>query len=215
MNTEPAEVYSFERAFEEDAFLQLPLLSWEQFGRQAKERDVSLSFGSNLRDRLEDLDRTGALRPVAFVVPGAPGFDEYVFREGVEYRPWQDYPRDEPWPQRVLYSHWQLLYVRDAVDLGVANVSADWLLHEPRDMSEVFREWHEMRLEQRAGLDVSWRSLLLLLTGCSHGTTRWYAGRSRRSRRRSPSIETQAESWTLTGGQWRPSTRRRQSGDAG
>jgi hypothetical protein len=164
MNTEPAAAYSFERAFEEDAFLQLPLLSWEQFGRQAKDRDVSLSFGPSLRDRLEDLDRTGALRPVAFVAPGAPGFDEYVFREGVDYRPWQDYPRDEPWPQRVLYSHWQLLYVKEAVDLDVAHVPADWLLQEPRDMSAMFREWHEMRLEQRAGFDVSWRSLMLLLT---------------------------------------------------
>jgi hypothetical protein len=58
----------------------------------------------------------------------------------------------------------RLLYLKDAVDLGVVQVSSGWLLQEPRDMSEVFRKWHEMRLEQRAGLDVSWRSLLLLLT---------------------------------------------------
>lgn len=80
------------------------------------------------------------------------------------YKPWQNYPRDDPWPQRDLYLHWQLLYVNDAVELGMAQVSSDWLLHEPLDVSEVFRKWHELRLEQRAGLDASWRSLLLLLT---------------------------------------------------
>lgn len=164
MSTEATQAYSFEHASEQDAFLQLPLLTWEQFGRQATERDVSLSIGSTLRDQLEDLDRTGALRPIAFVMPAAPGFDEYVFRESVEYKPWQEYPREDPWPQRVLYSHWQLLYVNDAIDLGVARVSSEWLLREPRDVSDVFRKWHEMRLEQRAGLDASWRSLLLLLT---------------------------------------------------
>jgi hypothetical protein len=48
MNTEPANAHSFETAFEEDAFLQLPLLSWGQFGRLAKERDVSPSLPPSL-----------------------------------------------------------------------------------------------------------------------------------------------------------------------
>src|SRR5262245_58122705 len=117
--------YSFERAFEEEAFLQLPLVTWERFGREAKARGVDLSFGSPLREQLEELDRSGALQPIAFVV-SRPGVDEYTFRETVEYRPWDDYPRRDPWPARVLYSHWQLLYVEEAVEFGAAKVSSKW-----------------------------------------------------------------------------------------
>jgi hypothetical protein len=158
------EPYSFERAFNEDAFLQLPLLTWEQFGRKASDRGIHLSFGSTLRDRLEELDSSGALSPVAFVVPGSPGFDEYIFREGTEFKKWHDYPRDESWPQRVLYSPWQFLYLEEAIDLGTAKVSGEWLLSGTRQVSDVWRQWQEMRLEQRAGLDRAWRSLMLLLT---------------------------------------------------
>jgi hypothetical protein len=102
----------------------LPLITWEQFGRHAKERGVSLSIGATLRDQLQELDRSSALRPIAFRIPGPPGYDELVFREGTEFKEWGTYPSgDELWSQRVLYCHWQLLYVKDAVELGIAEVS--------------------------------------------------------------------------------------------
>jgi len=156
--------YSFERAYEEDAFLQLPLITWERFGRDAKERGVSLSIGSTLREQLQDLDRTGALRPIAFRIPGPPGYDELVFREGVEFKEWDEYPSgDELWSHRVLYCHWQLLYVAEAVELGIAEVSVDWFLRPKRDVSEAWLKWLQLRSEQRSVLDDGERPLMLLL----------------------------------------------------
>jgi len=117
--------YTFRRAHETDAFQQVGPLTLDAFGSHAKERDIGLSFGSTLRDQLENLDRVGALCPVYFDTGGG-----LVFREEVEFAPWEAYAVVEDEFSRVVpaYSHWQLLYARDAVELGRVSVAIDWFL---------------------------------------------------------------------------------------
>lgn len=155
--------YSFRRAHETDAFQQAPLLTWEAFGNEAKERDIDLSFGSTLRERLEELDRVGALRPLIFDT----GESGLVFREEVDFSPWESYAFVEDEVSRVVayYSHWQLLYAREAVELGKVSVSIDWFLDEQQRQAigPGWLEWHSRRDAHRRGLDNDWRQRLLLL----------------------------------------------------
>jgi hypothetical protein len=113
--------YTFRKAYEGDAFQQADLLTWEAFGRQAKHREIDLSFGSTLRSQLEDLDRSGALRPLAFEKEDG----EILFREEVDFAPWDTYEFLARWKvSKVLayYSHWQLLYLHDAREKGRVSV---------------------------------------------------------------------------------------------
>lgn len=78
--------YSFRSAVAADAFIQFPLLTADRFGREAKKRGADLSFGSLLRERLEELDEAGALCPVLFDVGAATS----VLREELDFVPWAE-----------------------------------------------------------------------------------------------------------------------------
>jgi hypothetical protein len=155
--------YSFRRAVAADAFIQFPLLTVDRFGREAKKRGADLSFGSVLRERLEEFDQVGALCPVLFDVgTGTP-----VLREEVEFVPWTEYSVDEdginhPHPY---YAYWQLLYVADAIDLGQAPVSLDWIIEDDaaRRLGEGYRPWFEAQRAVWQELDSRWRASVLLL----------------------------------------------------
>ena len=167
MRPQPSEreiAYSFHQAFDGDAFDQFPLLDADRFGREAKKRGVDLSFGASLRERLQRLDEVGALRPVLFDV----GEDVPVFREEVEFVPWSRYAVEEESFSRPhpFYSHWQLLYVNEALELGRAPAHIDWLLKEDsaRRLGEGSRPFYEAQREVWRELDGRWRPLVLLLT---------------------------------------------------
>jgi hypothetical protein len=156
--------YSFRRAHETDAFQQASLLTVDAFGREAKEREIGLSFGSTLRDQLEELDEVGALRPVLFDL----GDGGLVFREEVEFAPWETYGvtlRGDFRQVNAYYSHWQLLYARDAVELGKVSVSIDWFLDEMKrqTIGPGWLEWYSRQNDHRRGLDDTWRQSILLL----------------------------------------------------
>jgi hypothetical protein len=159
---EGASAYSFRRAHEAGAFQQAGLLTDDQFGKEAKARGASLSFGSTLLRRLEELDQAGALRPVAFL--GAD--DEIVFREEREFTPWANYALDGVARRpRARYSHWQLLYVRDAIDLGQARMSVDLFLDEERrrNVHESYTSFYTFQAARWRALDDEWRPYVLLL----------------------------------------------------
>jgi hypothetical protein len=156
--------YSFRRAYETDAFHQANLLTADAFGREAKERAISLSFGSTLHRQLEGLDRVGALRPVAFEDAGA----ELLFREEVDFAPWESYAvpgRRDFKKVTPYYSQWQLLYAREAIELGRVPVAMEWFLDEERrgDVGEGTRQFYELQAERWRGLDDDWRKHILLL----------------------------------------------------
>lgn len=154
--------YSFRAAQESGAFVQLPLRTADAFGKAAKERGVNLSFGRSLREKLEELDELGSLCPVLFERAGEP-----VLREEHAFVPWAEYQALEEYDTRAKphYCQWQLLYVKDAVSLGTAEVSLDWLLDDNRraTLGEGYRSWYSKREEQRRSLDDQWRTVVLLL----------------------------------------------------
>jgi hypothetical protein len=92
---------------------------------------------------------------------------EPVLREEHEFVPWAEYQVSEDYDTRTKprYCQWQLLYVKDAVSLGTAEVSLDWLLDDDRraTLGEGYRSWYSKREEQRRSLHDQWRTLVLLL----------------------------------------------------
>jgi hypothetical protein len=156
--------YSFRKAHEEDAFHQADLLTTDAFGREAKERDFGLSFGTTLRKQLEELDGVGALRPIAFETESG----ELVFREEVGFSPWDTYAavvRDNYKKVTAYYSHWQLVYTRDAVELGRVSVPISTVLDDDRrkNIGEGFRTFYEHQVQRWRALDDDWRDCILLL----------------------------------------------------
>lgn len=156
--------YSFRQAVETGAFHQFPFLDADRFGREAKKRGANLSFGSTLRDRLEELDEVGALRPVLFQM--AP--DIRVLREETEFVPWTEYLVEDDGISRShpYYVYWQLLYVYDAIELGRVPASIDWVLEEDsaRRVGDGFRSFYEVQRDVWRELDDRWRAYVLLLT---------------------------------------------------
>ena len=116
-----------------------------------------------LRNQLEQLDHVGALRPILFDT----GEGGLVFREEVEFMPWQTYAIAEDGVERVVayYSHWQLLYASDAVELGRVPVSMEWFLDEDRrrQVNQGYQHFYESQAERWRGLDDHWRECILLL----------------------------------------------------
>ncbi len=134
--------YSFRQALDADAFLQLPLVGHDKFRREANERGIRLSLGHRLVEQLEELDEVGALRPIAF---SHPNREEIVVREETEFRQWAAYGIGAG-AGTAQYSPWQLLYLRDALELGTTTVPAQWFLREdgPAPASPQFVEWLEL-----------------------------------------------------------------------
>jgi hypothetical protein len=92
---------------------------------------------------------------------------EPVFREERDFVPWSEYQVTEDFYTRAkpYYCHWQLLYIKDAVSGGTAEVTLDWLLDDDQraTLGEGYRAWYTRQDETRRSLDDGWRTLLLLL----------------------------------------------------
>jgi len=176
--------YSFRVAHERGHFIQHPLVDHEKFGSLAKKRGIGLGFGTALRETLERLDEAGALRPVAF----QRGTD-LIFRDEVAFTAWEGYRFEEDgWRRlRALYSSWQLLYTKEALDLGFARFPVEWLLDttQRRRLRPGWRAWCEKQIERWRTMDDTWRATVLLLVRIQNRyfpsargtltTTRWTA----------------------------------------
>jgi hypothetical protein len=92
---------------------------------------------------------------------------EPVFREERDFVPWSEYQVTEDFYTRAkpYYCHWQLLYIKDAVSGGTAEVTLDWLLDDDQraTLGEGYSAWYTRQDETRRSLDDGWRTLLLLL----------------------------------------------------
>jgi hypothetical protein len=167
--------YNFRRAYEDRAFIQSDLVSASTFGGLVRDRGVGLALGES---HLEQLDEIGALRPIAFslgpylssyFVPGSKrdGRPEVVLREEVAFVPWKEYAWELSGHKVVsaLYSPWQLLYARRAVDDPGFRVSLSVLLDD-RQLPKWADTLRVLAGDARARwvrLDQDWRPKMLLL----------------------------------------------------
>jgi hypothetical protein len=153
--------YTIRRAFETDAFHQFPLLDPVRLRREAAERGIRLPIDPY--DHLERLDEAGAFCPLLFDA------EEIVYRDELDFVRWEHYAVDDPIRTKPRaqprYSPWQLLYLKEAMKLDKAEVPAEWLLDDARweKGREQLQGWYAHRLEAWHGLDVSWRSVILVL----------------------------------------------------
>jgi len=112
--TTASQRYGFRRAYEANAFHRFQLIGPSKLSSEARDRGVDCSaFSSTFVPELERFDREGAFRPVLFETVDSDGNDLLVFRDEVEFRPWQEYAVDDGVTKapRPLYSPWQLLYL--------------------------------------------------------------------------------------------------------
>jgi hypothetical protein len=165
MRVQPAATeirYTFRAANENGGFQQFPLLSADAFERAAKRRDAQLSVGSSLLENLELLDKAGAFQPVLFELEDGV----HIYREEQGYQPWTSYAYsdydDLPPKARPYFAYWQLLYIYEAIDLGRAPVSLDWLLDSDRHLGEGFAIFYGAQREVWRTLDGRWRAVVLL-----------------------------------------------------
>jgi hypothetical protein len=172
--------YSFRVAFENYAFLQRDLMTHQQFAREAQKRGSAIPTADpTAAEALEELDREGSLRPIAFLagpynqtayqrILGRP---DLVFREEVPFREWDSYrwtnhPED---PRRTqltaLYSPWQLIFLHRAEKFRSLRVHAAGLVDDAQRARLIDNAQQTARamLDAVGQHDDEWRRLLLLL----------------------------------------------------
>lgn len=160
--------FGFRAAYDGDAFRQFDLMDMAKLSSEGRDRDIDCSpFTATLREELERLDRAGAFCPVLFELDSVDGEGVIVFRDEVEFVPWAQYAAEDwgtPKP-RPYYSHWQLVYLNDAIELQKARVDVEWLLDDDQrqTLSAGARHFMEARLDAWRNLDQSWRDIVLVL----------------------------------------------------
>lgn len=172
--------YSFRAAFESYAFLQRDLVTHQQFAREAHKRRSSIpTTDSGAAAALEELDREGSLRPIAFVrgpytqtayqrIFGQP---ELIFRETEPFREWDSYRwtnhREDPRRSQltVLYSPWQLIFLHCAEKFRSLRIHAADLVDDGQRERLIANAQATARamLDAVGRHDDEWRRLLLLL----------------------------------------------------
>lgn len=174
--------YSFRIAYETGGFLQRDLIDHERFASEAAQREIQVPTGS--RDSLkflEDLDRKGVIRPIAFSAAGdyqsssyhgLLGQPDLVFRDEEKFHPWGHYSwrqsrREGPRTRIVaLYSPWQLFLLHRALKFRYIRVRMDDFLAAKSDRERLMRNARPLArvtMESLSRFDESWRPLLLLL----------------------------------------------------
>lgn len=164
--------FTFRRAWENGAFHQLDLIPASQFRSRLAERRMEGAPPFLSDDPLEELDRQGALRPIAFAhgpfygsstLPRPPA--DLTFREEIEFTPWAEFRWERPRITLALYSPWQLLYADAAVREGKTSLPLLTLLDdEVRDKAlENWRPVFDMQHTKWRGIDDGNRQLVLTL----------------------------------------------------
>lgn len=160
--------------------IERELISGDSLRSRGGERGV----GSPDYETLERLDKTGALCPVAYLPPGMAWMSWRVtdlpypvegtwFREEHDFVRWADlfpdseHDEDEGPRVRPLYSEWQLLYLREAIDGYSVAVPADVML-EGGERLTTWAANHAgfvtMSMEIWTTRDAAWRPTIKLLT---------------------------------------------------
>lgn len=174
--------YSFRIAYESGAFLQRDLISHERFASDADKRGIEVPLGNADRLRfLEDLDRKGIIRPIAFTVSGnyesssyhaLLGRPDLVFREEQDFRRWSGYAwrqshRNGPRKRVVaLYSPWQLFLLHQALKHRHFRIRVDDFLAPKTGRDRLLASGRRLArpiMESLSEFDATWRPLLLLL----------------------------------------------------
>jgi hypothetical protein len=170
------------------AFGQRELLGSMALARAADERSIRLGIGQR---PLEDLDRDGALQPIAFSDGGySTGFElpaipvaQMSFREEQPHLPWEEtyvweglgHPTVSP-----LYSPWQVLYLDDVVAEGKAELGLDYLLlpsGERESALDSIRPFYELQERDYRQIDDLWRGLLKVLAALQNNYWPQVSGR--------------------------------------
>jgi hypothetical protein len=153
-----AVTYTGRDALEHHAFREFGLLDIKALGKASKARGINLSiFESSARPALEALDAAGAFRPIYVETAGG----ELIFSDETPYVPWEQHGGD----CKAFYSHWQLLYLEDAIEMGRVRVDLDWLLDESHNIEHDFpaRPFYEQLRTIRGALHEIWWATTMAL----------------------------------------------------
>lgn len=177
---------SFAEAYRDGRFTQLELISDRELISEAKKHDLSVR-----QETLEELDRSGAFTPVAFVGADWHG-DLYsprwnlgamTFRDDVGFQRWSRYRfREDGFPRVIaLYSPWQLMYLKSALEDRVVLFTLPYLLGRRDRLLEGIknhrRAWRTDR-ELWQSLEQNWRPVVLLLCWLQNRYLPFVRGRS-------------------------------------
>jgi hypothetical protein len=162
--------------YEREAFAQRELIGDMRLQSAAKSRELHLGIG---RDALEDLDLSGALRPIAFAEDAySVGFrslpvpsDLLQFKDEGPPDAWRHHRWEsemEPGLPNVspLYSPWQLLYIDDVLKGTGYELALETLLlqADARERAlDQLRPWADQQNRLWRALDGDWSPLVKLL----------------------------------------------------
>jgi len=162
---------SFAKAYRAGRFTQLELISDSDLISEARKHDLALN-----RETLETLDRHAVFTPVAFAGPAAQGHlfeprwnvDELTFRDESGYRRWGHYAFREDGVRRVLplYSPWQMMYLKSALEERSVNFTLPFLLGRRERLLGAISDNRAFWRAERdfwLSLEQNWRPVVLLL----------------------------------------------------
>lgn len=154
-----AVTYMGRDALEQNAFREFGLLDVKALGKAAEARGINLSiFESSARPALEALDAAGAFRPIYMETAGG----DHIFSDETPYSPWEQHGGG----CNAFYSHWQLLYLEDAIEMGRVRVDLDWLLDESHKIEHDFsarRIYARLRAIRGALHETWWATIMALV----------------------------------------------------
>lgn len=177
---------SFAEAYRRTRFTQLELIDDRELIREAKKHGLAVR-----QETLEDLDRYGAFKPVAFVGPDWRG-DLYrahwnlkamTFRDEAGFQRWSQYRFREDGFHRViaLYSPWQLMYLKSALEDRLVLFTLPYILgRRDRFLRGITNSRPFWRVDREAwqSLEENWRPVVLLLCWFQNRYLPFVRGRS-------------------------------------
>lgn len=162
---------SFSEAYRAGRFTQLELITESDLTSEARKHGLTVN-----RDLLEELDRHGVFTPVAFAGPDWHGrafgprwnLEALTFRDEAGYQRWPRYAIREEGFRRVLalYSPWQLMYLKSALEDRLALFTLPFLLgRRDRLMRAITSRRPFWRVDRDLwlSLEQNWGPVVLLL----------------------------------------------------
>lgn len=177
---------SFSEAYRAGRFLQLELFSQSDLRREAEKYGLAVDDAT-----LQELDRAGVFVPIAFAGEGPHGFpygprwavEALTFRDEVGFRRWRQYRlREDGWERVIaLYSPWQLMYLKSALEERIVPVPLPLLLGRRDRLLSAIRKQRPFRRVERdfwLRLETHWRPAILLLCWLQNRYLPYVTGRS-------------------------------------
>ena len=162
---------TFSEAYRSGRFTQLELIDDRELIREANKHGLAVR-----QETLEELDRHGAFTPVAFAGANWRGdffgprwsIADMTFRDETGFQRWSRYRfREDGCPRVIaLYSPWQLMYVKSALEDRLVLFTLPYILGRRerllRGLKGMRPLWRVDR-ERWQSLEENWRPLVLLL----------------------------------------------------